>query len=280
MRLGILHYPSDLGGPDPVEVAQLAEEAGIESLFVPEHTHVPVDGTGLATVQGDPLPEIYRHLLDPFVTLAAMAAGTDRLRLGTAVTVATVRDPILLAKEVASLDRVSDGRTLLGIGAGWHPEEVTNHGIAFEDRGAILDENVAAMVRAWTREVAEFSGEHVSLAPFWQWPKPIQKPHPPLLVGGNSARAMTRAVQLGGWLPSHRGGPIAPRMRQLRRLAAELDGDVPPVSFVVPWLDLPAMRAARSAGVERCIVRLPIEDSDAVAAAIGVCGDLVPEFED
>ena len=176
MKIGISYFATDLS-MDPVELAREAEARGFESLWVPEHTHIPVSReTGYP--KGGELPEQYRRSMDPFVALAAAASVTSRIRLATGVCLVAERDPIVLAKEVASLDRVSNGRFILGIGVGWNLEEVRDHGVDPRRRRAVVREKVLAMCRLWEDEVASFDGETVHLQPSWAWPKPLQVPHP------------------------------------------------------------------------------------------------------
>src|SRR5947208_7258696 len=181
MHLGVARFATDLTS-DVRDVARAAEDAGFESLFVAEHTHIP---TSRATPypMGGELPDEYARTLDPFVALTAAAAVTERLRLGTGVCLVVERDPIVLAKVVSSLDVLSGGRVLLGVGAGWNAEELAHHGVAFADRFDVLQERVELMQCLWSQEVASYSGRHERLEPSWQWPKPVQSPHPVFFCG-------------------------------------------------------------------------------------------------
>src|SRR3954470_18661138 len=199
MHLGVALFATDLTS-DVRDVARAAEDAGFESLFLAEHTHIP---TSRATPypMGGELPDEYSRTFDPFIALTAAAAVTERLRLGTGVCLVVERDPIVLAKEVSTLDVISGGRVLLGVGAGWNAEELAHHGVAFDDRWEVLRERVELMQRLWSDDVAEYAGTHARLEPSWQWPKPVQ-PRVPVLVGGGGARAMRLAVEAGGeWMP-------------------------------------------------------------------------------
>jgi probable F420-dependent oxidoreductase len=197
---GITTFPTDYA-ISPVELAKAVEERGFDSLFFNEHTHIPVNRRS-AFPGGGELPEQYRRTYDPFVALGAAAVVTRRLRLGTGVCLVAERDPIVLAKEVASLDQLSNGRVVLGVGAGWNAEEMENHGTAFSQRWKILGERILAMRRIWTEDPAEFHGEFVNFDPVWSWPKPVQKGGPRILLGSKGRRCAERVAEYGdGWLP-------------------------------------------------------------------------------
>src|SRR4051794_18464470 len=199
MHLGVALFATDLTS-DVRDVARAAEDAGFEALFVAEHTHIP---TSRATPypMGGELPDEYSRTFDPFVALTAAAAVTERLRLSTGVCLVVERDPIVLAKEVATLDVLSGGRVLLGVGAGWNAEELAHHHVAFADRFDVLQERVELMRCLWGQGVASYPGRQEGLEPSWQWPKPVQSPLP-VLVGGGGRRAMRMAVELGAaWMP-------------------------------------------------------------------------------
>ena len=183
----------------PGEVAVEAERLGFESFFVSEHSHIPLS---TQFPLGDSVPMVYRSMYDPFVALAAAAAVTSRILLGTAICIVPQHDPVNCAKAISTLDQVSGGRVVFGIGAGWNPPEMENHRVAFADRFAVMRERVLAMKCLWTQEEAEFQGRHVQLSRAWQWPKPVQSPHPPVLVAGAGPRVLERAVGYGdGWMP-------------------------------------------------------------------------------
>ncbi len=203
---GITTFPTDYA-ISPVELAKAVEERGFDSLFFNEHTHIPASRRS-AFPGGGELPEQYSHTYDPFVALGAAAAVTSRIRLGTGICLVVERDPIVLAKEVASLDQLSNGRAILGIGAGWNAEEMENHGTLFSLRWKILRERVLAMRRIWTEEAAQFHGEFVDFDPIWSWPKPVQKGGPKILLGSKGRRCFERVAEYcDGWLPL--GGPGA-----------------------------------------------------------------------
>jgi probable F420-dependent oxidoreductase len=197
---GVGMFPTDYA-IQPVALARAAEERGFESLFFPEHTHIPASRRTPWPLGGE-LPKEYWHTHDPFVALGAAASVTTRLKLATGICLIIERDPITLAKEVASLDMISNGRVILGIGAGWNAEEMENHGVAFPQRWRILREKVLALRAIWTQENAEFHGQYVNFDPLWSWPKPVQKSGPPILLGADSRWAAERVVEYcDGWMP-------------------------------------------------------------------------------
>lgn len=201
-EFGVLMFPADYA-IQPVPLARAAEERGFESLFFPEHTHIPASRV-TPWPGGADLPTEYWHTHDPFVALGAAAAATRTLKLGTGITLVTERDPLLMAKQVASLDLLSEGRVLLGVGAGWNAEEMGNHGVNFADRWKVLRERILAMRAIWTEEAAEFHGEFVDFDPVWSYPKPVQPGGPPILLGASSRFTWRRIADYGdGWFPIH-----------------------------------------------------------------------------
>ena len=186
----------------PDELARLVEDYGFDSLWLPDHTHIPRSMAAPHPLSREGLPREYYRLLDVFVALTAAAAATKRLLLGTGVCIVPQRDPIVTAKQVATLDVLSNGRFMFGVGAGWNLDEVRNHGVDPDDRFRVLDERVQSMKQIWTNEEASFHGKFVSFDAIFSWPKPTQLPHPPLLLGSNGARAIERAIRLGAqWMP-------------------------------------------------------------------------------
>jgi probable F420-dependent oxidoreductase len=259
MKLGVYIFLTAYALPVG-ELAQAAEARGFESLWLPEHTHIP-KSRRTPWPGGGPLPEEYRHTLDPFVALASAASATERLRLGTGVCLVTERDPITLAKEVATLDLLSGGRFLFGIGAGWNVEELANHGTAFASRWRVLRERVLAMKAIWTRDEPEFHGEFVDFDPIWLYPKPVQKPHPPLLLGVGTPRGRERVLEYcDGWLPlAGRGLDILEGVRDLRQRAERAGRD--PEAITVTVYAAPPNAATlddyRRAGIDRAVFALP-----------------------
>ncbi len=204
MHIGVQIFPTDQT-IDPVELAREVEARGFESLWFPEHSHIPTSReTPWGGVEGAPeLPDFYARTHDPFVALGAAAAATSTLKLATGICLVAQRDPIHTAKEVASLDRISGGRFLFGIGYGWNKEEMAHHGTAYGQRRAILRDNIMAMKHLWADDEASYSGEHVQLESSWAWPKPIQTPHPPIIMGGGAGpkTAAHIAEFCDGWMP-------------------------------------------------------------------------------
>jgi probable F420-dependent oxidoreductase len=222
LQLGVAMFPADWAIA-PARLARLVEDRGFESLWVPEHTHIPVSRESPWPGGGE-LPREYSHTHDPFVALATAASVTERIKLGTGICLVVERDPIVTAKEVASLDQLSGGRFLFGIGAGWNKEEMRNHGTDPDHRFGLMRERVEAMKAIWTEDEAEYHGRHVDFDPIWSWPKPAQKPHPPILVGGSGPKVIDRVVRYGDeWMPNRVSDDdvLLERIAELQRRAAE-----------------------------------------------------------
>jgi probable F420-dependent oxidoreductase len=255
----------------PAELGRLAEDHGFESLLFPEHTHIPVSRTTPYPAGGE-LPREYSHLHDPFVALATVVEATDRLKVGTCICLVVERDPIVTAKEVASLDHLSGGRFLFGVGAGWNREEMEDHGTDPKRRFSVMRERVEAMKAIWTNDEAEYHGEHVNFDPIWSWPKPVQDPHPPILVGGNGEKVLDRVVAYGDeWMPNvWREGVehIVPRIARLQEKAREAGRDEIPVSGYAAPRDPATVERLREAGFSRLFWLLPPEPRDEAAARI------------
>lgn len=249
------------------ELAREAEQRGFESLFVPEHTHIPASRRS-PWPGGPELPREYWHTLDPFVALAVAAAATSTIRLGTGICLLTERDPIVNAKEAASLDLLSGGRFELAIGAGWNAEEMENHGTAFATRFRVMSERARAMKVIWAEEEPEFHGEFVDFDPIWSYPKPVQRPNPPILVGGETDHTLRRVVDWAdGWFPRGRGGfDPAEGMARLKAIADEAGRpmDTLHVSLFGAPPNREALDRAAEAGVTRAILALPSNDRDDV----------------
>ena len=212
-QFGITMFPTDTA-IGPVALARAVEERGFDSLFFPEHTHIPAS-RATPFPGGGELPEMYWRAHDPFVALGAAAAATDRIRLGTGICLVIERDPITLAKEIASLDTISNGRATIGIGAGWNREEMENHGADYKNRWAVVREKILAMREIWNNEAAEFHGTHVDFDPIWSYPKPIQDNGPPIWIGANSKWVFDRIADYGdGWMPI--GGLGSGNMERLK----------------------------------------------------------------
>jgi probable F420-dependent oxidoreductase len=248
------------------DLAREAESRNFESLWVPEHTHIPTSRRS-PFARGE-LPEEYKHTLDPFVALTAAAAATKRLRVGTGICLIIERDTITTAKSVASLDLLSGGRFELGLGGGWNAEEMEHHGTVFKTRFKKLEEQVRAMKEIWTKDVAEFHGTYVNFDPIWCWPKPEQKPHPPILLGGESGYTLQRVVDFcDGWFPRGRAPEkVLAGLQELRERAAKAGRDMKTISvsaFAAPP-DRAVLDQFAAAGVTRAIVLLPPEPRDKV----------------
>lgn len=267
MKYGVMMFPTDYAIPAP-ELARAAEDLGFESLLFPEHTHIPASRK--SPWQGGPeLPKEYSHTLDPFVAMAAAAAVTTTLKVGTGICLVIERDPITLAKEVASVDHLSGGRVLFGVGGGWNLEEMENHGTKPSLRWKIMRERILAMKEIWTQDNAEFHGEHVDFDPIWSWPKPVTKPHPPILIGGDGPRTLQRVLDYGDeWMPIFgRGRHLEPRIKELQALAKEAGRGQVPVSVfgVPPRADfVEQVRALEDVGVRRMFFGLPPADAATV----------------
>jgi probable F420-dependent oxidoreductase len=200
MRIGGQMFFTDYS-MSPTELARALEERGFDSLWVPEHSHIPLTRKSPFPSGGD-LPKKYYDVMDPFVVLSAAAAVTKTLLLGTGICLIAQRDPIQTAKQVASIDQVSGGRFLFGVGNGWNEDEIANHGTVFASRHKLARERIEAMKAIWTNSKAEYHGEFVNFDPMMTWPKPVQKPHPPIMVGGAFPYGARRALNYGnGWMP-------------------------------------------------------------------------------
>jgi probable F420-dependent oxidoreductase len=250
VRYGVAIFLTDYSA-DPGTVARMVEERGFESLFFPEHTHIPTSRKTPYPAGGE-LPKPYSHTLDPFVALAAAAAVTERILLATGVCLIIQRDPIITAKEVASLDQISGGRFLFGVGAGWNLEEMENHGTDPKRRFSLMRERVEAMKAIWTQDEASYHGRHVRFDPIWSWPKPVQKPHPPILVGGNAEKVLDRVVAFGDeWMPN-RVNRLRQRIAELQRRAEEAGREPIPVTLSGARPDRELIERGEEAGIHRC----------------------------
>ena len=279
MLYGVAMFATDYAIP-PDALARAAEARGFESLWLPEHTHIPASRRS-PWPGGKDLPVEYWHTYDLFVALTAAAMATTRLRVATGICLVVERDPIITAKEVASLDRLSNGRVLFGIGGGWNAEEMEDHGTNFRTRWRLLRERVLAMKAIWTQEEAEFHGEFVNFDKLWSYPKPVQVPHPPILMGGDGPTTFDRVIEFcDGWMPiaGRLRGPVPEKVAALRRRAQEAGRDPGSLSITL-WGARPDPRDLEEmerAGVARAVFNLPSADAgtvlahlDALAALIG-----------
>jgi probable F420-dependent oxidoreductase len=289
MKFGLATMGTDEGLP-PTEIAREAEALGFESIFVPDHSHVPVHrsipyaGPRKASAPGwtSDMPRVYYRMREQLINLTAMASVTSTLKVGTGVCLVIQRDPIWLAKEVASLDQLSGGRLLFGVGAGapHNPEEIANHGTDFSRRYKVLRERIEAMKEIWANESAEYHGEFVDFGPIYSWPKPLQDPHPPILVGGWGPTILDRVVAYGdGWIPGHPADPAAFRAQldELHGRAAQLGRG--PMDITIHTADLDSLDLYAELGVTRCLFSLPETPHHEVRVALGEIARRVQDYE-
>jgi probable F420-dependent oxidoreductase len=270
---GVAMFPTH-DAISPGHLAQLVEQRGHESLFFPEHTPIPASRETPYPGRGE-LPRKYSHTYDLFVAVTAAIATTTRLRIGSGICLVIERDPIITAKEVASVDRLSGGRFEFGVGAGWNREEMANHGTDPRIRMAVMRERVEAMKAIWTSDEASYSGDHVSFSRIWSWPKPAQRPHPPVLVGGNGPTVLDRVLAFGdAWFPNYSRGPIGERAAELRSRADR------PISVQVMGApaDAKALEQLAEAGVARTLHWLPSAGRGPVESALDRWERAVAEF--
>lgn len=254
MRFGVHVRATAEGGSLP-ELARRIEEAGFESLWLPEHTHMPVS-VGTEHPEGTDWLAVNARLFDPFVALAVVAAVTTRLRLGTGVCLAPQHSPITLAKQVATLDVLSGGRVLFGVGAGWNGPELAHHGVRAGTQWVVMRESVLAMKAIWTQDEAAYAGTYVRFEPIWQWPKPVQKPHLPVLVGGEGPHVLDRVVEYGdGWMPNDHPG-VEGRVAELNGRNVAAGREAIPVTVYATPVDPARIEALVEAGVARCVFNL------------------------
>lgn len=271
MRIGVTMFATDRA-MSPVDLAREAEARGFASLYLPEHTHIPVSRRTPPPTGDAELPEEYKRTLDPFIALAAAASVTSRIVLGTGICLVAQRDPIVTAKAIATLDRLSGGRVVLGVGFGWNEDEMESHGVDPRTRRARAREHVLAMQRLWEDDVASFAGEHVRVPPSWSWPKPAQRPWPPILVGGAAGGTLFAhiAEYADGWIPFG-GAGVASAMPGLRE-AMRAEGRDPAALRVVIFGAVPdPAKMARYAemGVSEVVLRVPSSGRD----------DVLPELD-
>jgi probable F420-dependent oxidoreductase len=266
MQLGVTIFATDRS-MSPVEVAREAEARGFCSLYVPEHTHIPISRRTPPPTGDAVLAEEYLRTLDPYVALAAAASVTRGLRLGTGIALVAQHDPIVLAKTLATLDHLSNGRLVVGIGYGWNEDEMESHGVDPRQRRALVREKMLAMQALWSKDVAEFDGEFVRFAPSWQWPKPVQQPRPKILIGGAAGPILFAQIAeyADGWLPIG-GAGLQRTLPELRR-ACEARGRDPGELQVVPLGVLPdraKLEFYEKLGVTETVLRLPSAPRDEV----------------
>jgi probable F420-dependent oxidoreductase len=273
METGVAIFPTH-DAIAPAAMARLAEERGHESLFFPEHTHIPASRES-AWPGGSELPRKYAHTFDLFVAVTAAVTATSRLRVGSGICLVIERDPITTAKEVASVDYLSGGRFEFGVGAGWNREEMANHGTDPRRRMAILRERIEAMKAIWTADEASYAGEYVAFDRIWSWPKPAQRPHPSVLVGGNGPGVLDRVLAFGdAWFPNHDRGDVLDRAAELRARADR------PVGLTVMGVPAEAkvLETYEAAGFQRAVHWLPSAPRGPVERALDQYEAAIAEF--
>jgi probable F420-dependent oxidoreductase len=280
MELGVVIFPTDYT-IRPDDFARACEERGFESVWFPEHTHIPASRKTPSPAGGE-LPPEYWHAHDPFVALSAAAAVTTRIKVGTGICLLVERDPITTAKEVASLDFLSRGRFLFGIGGGWNIEEMENHGTDPKRRWKLLRERVLAMKQIWTQEAGEYHGEFVNFDPIWSYPKPVQKPHPPIILGSASRKSLDRVVEYcDGWVPIGFAVSDLPRtIAELHEKAKAKGRDPKSIELSLFWApgDLDMLRQYRDLGFKRGILAVPSGLPDEVLKMLDGYAPLVEQI--
>jgi len=276
MQIGITMFPTDYA-IQPHELAIEAETRGFDSLWLPEHSHIPTSRKSPWPGGGD-LPKYYCDTYDPFVSLAAAAVVTKKIKLGTGICLVIERDPIHTAKEVSTVDRLSNGRFLFGVGGGWNAEEMANHGTAFETRFKLMRERIQAMKEIWSQSKPKFAGELVKFEEMYQWPKPVQKPHPPIVVGGAFPHAAKRAIAYGdGWIPIGVRTDMVEILPQFRKMATDAGRDPKSISVDVFGVatDGDAIKKYRDLGVDSVVLTIPPKGRDEVLPRLDRGAELI-----
>lgn len=284
---GLITFATDYA-LQPAELARWAEDAGFESLFFAEHTHMPTSRLS-PFGGGAPLPEYYKQAYDPFVALSAAATATKTLKIGTAICLITEHNPITLAKTIATLDQISNGRVVLGIGAGWNAEEMADHGVNFKQRWKVTRERVLAMRELWTKDEAEYHGDFVDFDPTWSWPKPIQPGGPPVLLGAASRWAPKRVIDYcDGWFPIGTPDDLRPLMGEIRSAAAEAGRSFDELELTLgsytlarrdPFLDPSEIEAYRDIGFSRIVLPFRPQSADKQRATFDSYVDYIRQFD-
>lgn len=280
MKFGVLIFATDYAIP-PNDFARACEDRGFESVWFTEHTHIPASRRSPWPL-GPELPKEYWHTYDLFVSLMAAAAATKTIKVGSGICLVIEHDPIVLAKQVASVDQLSNGRLLFGIGGGWNAEEMENHGTPFQRRWKVLRERIEAMKAIWTVDAAEYHGEFVNFDPIWSSPKPWQKPHPPVLLGTLSTQGLQRVVRYcDGWIPAGiQLKDLQAAMQNLRVLAEQAGrkaNEIPVSLFGVPGEEAP-LRQCQELGIERIVFLLPSEGKEKMLPLLDQYAAFVPKF--
>jgi probable F420-dependent oxidoreductase len=280
VKFGVGYFPTD-EGVDPATLARLIEERPFESLFVADHTHIPASRETPYPAGGE-LPREYSRIHDPFVALMAAGAATERIKLATGVCLVIERDPIVTAQAAASVDRLTGGRFLFGVGAGWNEEEMRNHGTDPSRRFSIMRERVEAIKEMWTAEEATYHGEHVNFDRIWCWPKPVTQPHPPVIVGGHGKKVLDRVLAFGDeWMPNRIGDDqkISARIARLRKAGEDAGRGPIPTTLANATTEPDVLELYEKAGVHRAVFWLRQGDAadaerrlDRIAAGIEAYG--------
>ncbi|MBK7973520.1 MAG: LLM class F420-dependent oxidoreductase [Deltaproteobacteria bacterium] len=278
MKLGVTIFATDQC-MDVVELARESEARGFHSLYIPEHTHIPTSRRTPPPTGDAVLAEEYKRTLDPFVALGACAAVTQKLVLGTGIALVAQRDPIVFAKEIATLDVLSKGRAVLGIGFGWNEDEMEDHGVTFKERRDVAREKMLAMQALWANEVASFEGQYVKIPPCWSWPKPVQKPRVPILIGGGGGPKLFAhiAEYADGWIPI--GGAGVRELIPQLHAAVEARGRDPRSIRVIPFGTLPTpgkLDYYASLGIDEVVLRIPSAPRDTVMPMLDEFRKLLP----
>jgi probable F420-dependent oxidoreductase len=266
MRVGAFYFPADYG-INIAELAKALEDRGFDSLFVPEHTHIPASRKSPFPGGGE-LPKRYSHTHDPFVALSFAAAATKKLKLGTGILLVPQHEPIVTAKAIASLDQLSGGRFIFGIGGGWNVEEMENHGAKYQTRFKQMREHVLAMKELWTKEEASFDGEFVKFDRVWSWPKPAQQPHPPIILGGETDHTLRRVIEYcDGWFPRPRGGfDVVKGVAHLRQMAEKAGRDPSTITTIVfgSANDAKVLESYDKAGIQSALLAIQDDSRDEI----------------
>ena len=266
MRVGAFYFPADYG-INMAELAKALEDRGFDSLFVPEHTHIPASRKSPFPGGGE-LPKRYSHTHDPFVALSFAAAASKKLKLGTGILLVPQHEPIVTAKAIASLDQLSGGRFVFGIGGGWNVEEMENHGAKYQTRFKQMREHVLAMKELWTKEEASFDGEFVKFDRVWSWPKPAQQPHPPIILGGETDHTLRRVIEYcDGWFPRPRGGfDVVKGVAHLRQMAEKAGRDPSTITTIVfgSANDAKVLESYDKAGIQSALLAIPDDSRDEI----------------
>jgi len=274
VKFGVAIFPTDYA-ISMTELAPAAEQLGFESLWVAEHSHIPTSRQS-PWPGGTELPKHYWHTMDPFVALTAAAIASKTIRVATGICLLVERDPIHTAKEAASLDAISSGRFTFGIGGGWNREEMADHGTDFSRRWQLLRERVEAIKAIWTSDPAEYHGEMVDFGPMWSYPKPVQKPHPPIILGGSGPRILERVVRYAdGWMPNR--GDVVERIPELQRMANAAGRGPIPVTYY-PRAGAEEIERLAKAGVERLIWYVPPDGRDPALKKLDELGAMIRPY--